>query len=470
MEIKHKCGIFGLYSTTPSHNIIGKTIDGLENLQHRGREAAGISYLDIQQEMTIYKNIGLVKNIFKTWGEELKPECYSCIGHVRYSTTKKKVYKVSSATQTIKDYNEIQPLYSNCSLGEFSLIHNGNIPQVNKLANHLGISLETHSDSEIFIQLIKKSNAPTWEERLINIINNISGVYCLIIQTKDALYGLKDQFGIHPLCLAKNNNLVCLSSESTYLADCKYIRELNPGELLKIDNTGYKTIYVKKNTTLNFCLFEIIYFMKHTSTINNNLVFSYRYIFGHKLGQCEDIIKKNDIQDKIFVTSIPNTAIPSAKGYAEALNIKYMPIFKKATGTGRTFILPDNNQRYTTNRKGLIIKNDINLNLYNSIILVDDSLVRGNTIRSIIEKLKMYGVKNIHLRISSPPVTNPCYYGIDIPTKTELLAHNRTTTEIADILGITSLRYLDYTEMSSIFDNKICGSCFTGKYNELLQF
>ena len=465
MKLKHKCGIFGLYSLSTNDSIILETILGLEKLQHRGREAAGISYINNLNELTIYKNLGLVKDIFKkdsSFNANIKT--ISCIGHVRYSTTKKKIY-----TNKRDEYNTIQPLWNICDLGEFSLVHNGNIPNISNMVKILNINLKTDSDSEIFIQLIKNTKYKTFEERLINIVDKVPGVFSLIIQTKTAIYGIKDRFGIRPLCLAKKNGKFCLSSESSYLADCNYIRELNCGEIIKIDKNDDKTIYIKDNVKPDFCLFEIIYFMKHTSIINNNTIETYRYIFGQKLGEKEDIIEYG--REDIFVADVPNTAIPSAKGYANSLNIKYMSVFEKRAGTGRTFILPNNTQRYTTNRIGLKIRANVDLSQCKSIILVDDSLVRGNTIRNIISKLKNYGVENIHLRIPSPPIKNACYYGIDIPTREELIAYNRSVDEIADILGITSVRYLEYKTMSSMFDNKVCGCCFTGEYDkELIDF
>ena len=463
MKLKHKCGIFGLY-TLNNNNIVLKTIKGLENLQHRGREAAGISYINKQNEISIYKNLGLVKEVFNENNFDNNVQSSSCIGHVRYSTAGKKTY-----TNKKDEYNTIQPLWGQCNLGEFSIVHNGNIPNIHNITKKLNIILKTDTDSEVFIQLIKYNNTNTFEEKLIKIIDTIPGVYSLIIQTKDAIYGIKDRFGVRPLCLAKKNGTYCFSSESSYLGECEFFRELECGEIVKIDKDGDKTIYIKDNVTPNFCLFETIYFMKHTSIINDNTIETYRYIFGQKLGETEDIIKYG--QKNIFVADIPNTAIPSAKGYANSLNIKYISLFEKKNGTGRTFILPNNKQRYTTNKIGLKIRDNINLENYKSIILVDDSLVRGNTIRNIIHKLKDFGIKDIHLRISAPPIRNACYYGIDIPTCKELIAYNKNVEEIANILGISTLRYLDYNVMSSMFNNKVCGSCFTGNYNnELIDF
>ena len=411
-------------------------------------------------EINIYKNFGLVKDIFLE--ENYLRPCISCIGHVRYSTTKKKTY-----TDKTKEFHLIQPLWNQCNLGEFAIVHNGNIPNVEHFTKKYKIVLETDSDSELFVQLIKNNLFSTWEEKFIHLVNTIPGIYSLIVQTKNAIYGIKDQFGMRPLCFGKNENTFCLSSESSYLAECSYIRELECGEILKLTNSGERTVYIKDNTNPQFCVFELIYFMKHTSKINNETVETYRYLFGQKLGEIEDIISYG--KENIFVTDIPNTAIPSAKGYAHSLNLRYLPIFEKKKGTGRTFILPNNTQRYTTNRIGLQIKTNLTINKYHSIILVDDSLVRGNTIRTIILKLKEYGFTTIHLRIASPPIRFPCYYGIDIPTKEELIAHQKTPDEIADILEITSLRYINYPTFSTLFTTGICGSCFTGKYNNKLH-
>tara|TARA_Y100001970_G_C14191433_1_gene835608 strand:- start:199 stop:1581 length:1383 start_codon:yes stop_codon:yes gene_type:complete len=453
--LKHKCGIFGLYSKNNHNNknIIVNTIKGLENLQHRGRESAGISYINEDGEITIYKNFGLVKDIFLQ--EHYHNPTLSCIGHVRYSTTKKQ-----NDANKDDEFKLIQPLWGECNLGEFSIVHNGNIPNVEEIIKKYKITLETTSDSEIFVQLLKKTTFNNWEDKIIYLVDTIPGIYSLIIQTRNSIYGIKDRYGMRPLCFAKNSNYSCFSSESSYLANCTYVKELECGEIIKLDNNGDRTIYIKDNCMPKFCVFEIIYFMKHTSIIHNKMIETYRYAFGQQLGYAEDII--NYGAKNTFVADIPNTAIPSAKGYAHSLNIKYLPIFEKKDGTGRTFILPTNKQRYTTNRIGLQIKDNINVDKYSSIILVDDSLVRGNTIKNIIKKVKEYGFTTIHLRISSPPIKHPCYYGIDIPTKEELIANNRTPEEIAHVLGISSLRYLHYEDMSSIFNHKICGECFTG--------
>tara|TARA_Y100001970_G_C14254069_1_gene873853 strand:+ start:3068 stop:4447 length:1380 start_codon:yes stop_codon:yes gene_type:complete len=457
MKLKKKCGIFGLFSIKYDNTLIDKTIIGLEHLQHRGREAAGISYYN--DNIVVYKNFGLVKSIFKDFKNN-NILVKSCIGHTRYSTTKKSNKSLS------EQFDNIQPLYS--ELYDFSLVHNGNIPNMDNIIKKYNITdMKTDSDSEIFVKLIQMSKKKTFDEKVIEIVDKIPGVYSLIIQTKEAIYGIKDRYGIRPLCLAHNGETFCLSSESTYTGECSYIRELLSSEVVKIDNNGVNTIYKNDTNISNFCLFERIYFMKHTSTMNNELIESQRYTFGYKLGESEDILEYNN--KHIIVVDIPNTAIPSAKGYADALNLKYTPIFEKISGTGRTFILPNNNSRYTTNRKGLKFKDNVTLDTTQSIVLVDDSLVRGNTIKSIVQKLHEYGITDIHLRISSPPVKYPCYYGIDIPTKEELLAYNHTIPEIENLLGITSLRYLDYDEMAKLYEGTHCGSCFTGKYNNELM-
>ena len=458
MELGHHCGLFGIYSSLPNKKIIQNTIVGLENLQHRGRESAGISFINSLQEISIYKNLGLVKEIFQSYEPE---STNSCIGHVRYSTTGKKSYK-----NKLDKMNTIQPLYGIGSTGEYAIAHNGNIPNVKHLAQKLGIALKSDSDSELFIQLIQQSQSASFEDKLIEIMNQIVGVYSLLIQTPKAIYAIKDRYGVRPLCISQNQNIYCISSESTYTAGCHFLRELCPGEIVKIDESGHKTIYQwgeKSPVKPSFCLFEIIYFMKHTSRIYNNTINNYRYQFGFKLGEQEDIIKGKHH----LITSIPNAAIPSAKGYADAIRLPYTPVFMKKDGTGRTFILPTKQQRYNTNRIGLKIRDNIDLTQIKSIVLVDDSLVRGNTIANIISKIKQFRVQEIHLRIPSPPIRSQCYYGIDIPTKEELIAHNRTPEEIAKILGITSLRYLDYSTMSQMFDNTVCGCCFTGKYEKL---
>jgi len=460
-DIKHKCGIFGIFKIGDSgKDIITETINGLDSLQHRGRESGGISYVNNKNELVVYKNIGLIKEIFKDKQFPDGSNTISCIGHTRYSTTGKKNYK------TLEDrLRTVQPL-----LGEIALVHNGNIPNVSKIELKLGLSLKTDSDSEIFIQYINKlGDGLTFEEKLIEIVNNIPGVYSLIIQTTNALYAIKDRYGVHPLCLAMKDSKYCLSSESTYIANCDFVREINAGEILKIDKNGLTSIYQHDSslTAPAFCLFELIYFMRHTSIMYDERIDTYRYKFGYKLGEIEQI----DFCKDMVVVAIPNTAIPSAKGYAAATGLNYVSLFEKRKGTGRTFILPTNTQRYNTNRVGLKIKDDVDITGLKSVILVDDSLVRGNTIRTIIEKIKEFGVEEIHLRIPSPPIKSQCYYGIDIPTKEELIANGRTESEIATVLEINSVKYLDYEIMSKMFNGTVCGCCFTGKYDKsLLDF
>lgn len=458
MTIKKKCGIFAIYDNKDCYD---NMINGLKLLQHRGQDSAGISYISASSsEIKIKKNIGLVKEVFNNFNPN--EIIYQSIGHVRYSTCRK-----TSLENQIK---ETQPLYGKSNIGKFTLAHNGNIPNTEKLKIKYEIKDEIkdeiESDTIILLKIIEKLSKKfnNWNDIFIDIINKIEGTYCLLIQTFNNIYIIRDSHGIRPLCIGKRENGgYCISSESIALQEYKLIRNVMPGEIIELSNNEIKTIYKKNIKNTKFCSFEYIYFMRSKSITNNNInnnIEKMRYESGYEMGLNEEKIEENSI-----VLCAPNTGIPAAKGFAKATNLIYYDYIEKKKDTNRTFILPTNEDRI----KACDNKYIYDIKMKNKIIyIIDDSIVRGNTLKSIINKINEIGVKKIHLRITSPPVISPCYFGIDIPTNRELIAYNKSVNEVRKHFGATTLKYMDIKLMKKIFNEPICTSCFDGKYDKKL--
>jgi amidophosphoribosyltransferase len=451
-KINDKCGIFGIVN---NYNISNNLINGLHLLQHRGRESAGITYVK-NDEQKFYGDIGLVKNIFKNFNEKINIG----IGHVRYSTRKKILIN--------NKINEIQPFIGhskNNKLGNFSLAHNGNIPNINNLKYKFNIFFDTDNDTLIIIKIIEylTSIYDNWLDIFIHIIHNIQGVYCFIILTNNGIYAIRDTYGVRPLCIGHKNNGYCISSESIALQDYELIREINPGEIILVNYEKFTSLYQRNKFEFNqFCSFEYIYFMNNNSIHYNNIINNLRYQCGFQLGLQENI---TDINYNNIVLSIPNTAIPGGKGFAKAVRLNYFDYIKKKENSGRTFILPTDKERtFECDNIFEFNENIRNKNVY----IIDDSIVRGNTLKSIVKKLKNIGVNNIHLRIISPPVISECYFGIDIPTKSELIANKNSIENIKNELNVDSLKYFSLDDMKIIFGNNICTSCFDKTYNHHL--
>jgi amidophosphoribosyltransferase len=455
MSISDKCGIFAIYDNT---DISNKMINGLSLLQHRGRESAGISYFcENCDQICTFKNLGLVNKVFTDFNKKFNIG----IGHVRYSTRKK--------TSLENKLKETQPIECN----SFSLAHNGNIPNVHKLKEKYDIHYETESDTIILVKIIEKLflKYKNWTDVFIEIVHNIKGVYCLVVLVENIIYAIRDSYGVRPLCIGKNESGYCIASESCALQDYKLIRDIKAGEIIKLyqinDEIKYESIYQYHDEEGEkrglFCSFEYIYFMKMNTIHNKRRVENLRCQLGYELGLTEEKVDRTSV-----VLSIPNTAIPGAKGFASAIGLEYHNYITKNDGIGRTFILPTHEERIAAcNEKFSYSPLLKDLNIY----IVDDSIVRGNTIQTIIKNLKKIGVRKIHLRITAPPVISECYYGIDIPTKTELIAYNRTIDEICQELGATTLKYLDLDIMKKVFNSNgenNCTHCFDGKYDKKL--
>ena len=468
------CGILGIYNFFSNTKITLELQNQLKKIQHRGQDSYGY-YLNYKSfEKNIHK-LGIIES------QTILNSYKIGMGHNRYATSYNKE----------KCKNEmIQPFTSsNFRLGKFTLVHNGNINNLEAVRKLFHLNKENDkllNDSQILVRIIEESKEYNLENTLINIMTQVEGIFNLIIyhNSSDSIYALKDKFGNRPLCIGENRRGFCVVSETVGLGNYEYLREINPGEIVKIDNTGYKTIYQKKHRN-QVCLFEYIYLQNKESlsqeiTYEENKptvrVIDIRRDFGEELARKEKYIFNDRNRNNIVVIGAPNTGIPIGESYAECLDLPYNQFISKRKGSQRSFIQPNQESRLLECYRKFII--DEKFSLENKIVFfVDDSLVRGNTIQIIVDLLKSYKPRELHIRIASPEVKNPCYYGIDIPTHEELVMHNYSAIELSKKLGINSLVFLKTEDMEFVLKKNLklekgntCMGCFDGKYDKLLEF
>ncbi|KUO49976.1 MAG: amidophosphoribosyltransferase [Desulfitibacter sp. BRH_c19] len=443
---KDECGVFAIYS--PDTDVSALTYYGLYSLQHRGQESAGIAVSD-GEKIQLYKNMGLVSEVFD---EEILAR-YSgkmAIGHVRYSTTGE------------SNILNAQPLLFHYLQGQLALVHNGNLTNANHWRNNLqttGSVFQTTSDTEVFVNLIARYSQNPIEEALMKCMIDLKGAYALIVMTENKLVGVRDPFGIRPLCLGRlGKDGYILASESCALdvVGAEFIRDVEPGEIIVIDENGYKSIKVPTRSKGALCSFEYIYIARPDSIIDGKSVNLIRKRMGNILA------KENNIEADL-VCPVPDSGIVAAFGYAEGSGIPLAEGLMKNRYVGRTFIQPSQELRELSVRLKL---NPIRPVIEGKdIILVDDSIVRGTTSRKLISLLKKAGAKKVHLVISSPPVLHPCYYGIDIVSREELIAAQNEVEEIRNHIGADSLKYLSLPGLlEALEEDKFCQACFNGKY------
>lgn len=464
------CGIIGIYNFFSNTRITNEIQKGLQALQHRGQDSHGY-LLDYKNQHKVIKHLGLIKpytilNSYKT-----------ALGHTRYATSK-----------NTSSENSIQPLLGNHSkLGEFYLIHNGNINNLKQFNSNLDLDSDLN-DSHMLVRYIETNLKSTFEGILTQLITEINGIYNLLIYhpANDTVYALKDKFGNRPLCIGNNRRGYCIASESVALLEYDYLREIKKGELVRIDNNGEQSIFIH-NGFSQVCLFEYIYLQKPDSLVSdkhiaieyekpNLTIRDIRKCFGEELARKETYTINFSNRNNIVVIGAPNTGIPIGEAFAKKLDIPYQQFLQKKKGTHRSFIQKDTQSRLEECSKKFL--RDTSIDITNKIVFfVDDSLVRGNTIKSVINLLKSFKPKEIHFRISSPEVKYPCYNGIDIPTKEELIMNHYSIEEFIKELDIQSLIFLSTTEMEYVLQKNVgfskkntCMSCFDGKYHPLLDF
>ncbi|ERI94449.1 amidophosphoribosyltransferase [Clostridiales bacterium oral taxon 876 str. F0540] len=445
-KFKEECGVFGIYSREDL-DIASITYYGLYALQHRGQESAGIAVSD-GENVICHKEMGLVTEVFnKSVLNEMKG--ISAIGHVRYSTTGS------------SNVNNAQPILGRYKLGNIAIAHNGNLVNADIIRDLLedgGCIFQTTNDSEVILNLIARGAKRGIEQAVLDAIQAVKGSYAIVILTEDKLIGVRDQNGIRPLCIGKLNDSYILCSESCALDSigAELVRDVRPGEIVIIDENGIKSINFSERAKQEVCAFEYIYFARPDSTIDGINVYSSRVKAG------EELYKENPIKADIVI-GVPDSGVPAAVGYSKASGIPYEIGFVKNRYVGRTFISPSQELR----EKAVSVKlNPLKVNIEGkSVVLIDDSIIRGTTSRRLVEALRKAGAKEVHFRIASPVVKYPCYFGIDTPYRKELIGAQLDIEDIRDEIGVDSLSYLSLEGLlKSLGSNKFCLGCFNGVY------
>jgi len=444
--MKEYCGVVGIYG---HKNAAQLTYLALYALQHRGEESTGIVSFD-KNKVYQHKGMGLVGSIFKE--ENLKKlKGATAIGHVRYSTT---------GSSTVKN---VQPLLINHKRGYIAVAHNGNLTNSVELRNELedsGSILQTTMDSELILHYLVRDKQNNYREKMVSIMDKLEGAYSFVLMINDAIYAMRDPHGFRPLCLGKLGEGYIVASETCALdmVQATYIRDIEPGEVVIIDKSGLTSLKTPNPKNHAFCIFENIYFSRPDSNVFTKSVYLSRKNLGRMLA-------KESPVEADMVMPIPDSGTYAALGYAEESKIPLEMAFVRNHYIGRTFIQPS---QLIRDFKVKIKLNPIR-DLLNGkrVIIVEDSIVRGTTSRGRVRALRQAGVKEIHMRVSCPPLISPCFYGIDFPTKKELIAANHTIEEIREFIGVDSLKYLSLDGMLKAMilpREEFCTACFTGNY------
>ena len=451
-RLREECGVFGVFGQADAAAL---TALGLHALQHRGQEAAGIVTFD-GNHFHSHRAMGHVGDNFGSEAViQLLPGS-AAVGHNRYSTT--------GATAP----RNIQPLFADFESGGFAIAHNGNLTNAGQLRRRLisrGCLFQSTTDTEVIIHLIAISEFNTVVDRLIDALRQVQGAYSLVAMTDDSVIGLRDPMGVRPLVLGALDGGHILASESCALdiIGAEFVRDIEPGELLLIDAAGIHSLKPFAATPPRFCIFEYIYFSRPDSKVEGVGVYEARKRIGAELARESHIAAD-------VVVPVPDSGVPSAMGYAEEAGLPYELGIIRNHYVGRTFIEPTDNIRHL----GVKLKHNANRDIISGkrIILIDDSIVRGTTSTKIVEMIRNAGASEVHMRIASPPTAHSCFYGVDTPQRSELLAANHDIEEMAKVIGVDTLAFLSidglYRAMGLAGRDRTapqyCDACFSGDY------
>lgn len=447
-KLKEECGVIGIYGPG-LNNISQLAYFGLHALQHRGQESAGIA-ANKGGEIHYYKEMGLVQEVFSDEIiERLQGDI--AIGHVRYSTTGESY--VTNA----------QPLVVHHKGGAIALAHNGNLVNANTIREELedeGVIFQTSIDSEVIANMIARGHKQGIETAIKNTMKQIRGSYALVITCGKKLIGVRDPHGLRPLCIGKIDGGYVLSSENCAfnVIGAEFIRDVEPGEMVIIEDNQIKSIKYESNAKKALCSFEFVYFARPDSVLDGQSV----YVSRRNAGK---ILAKEHPVDADLVIAVPDSGTVAAIGYAQESKIPFGEGLIKNRYVGRTFIQPDQRMRERSVRLKLnVLKDNV---AGKRIVMVDDSIVRGTTSGKIVEMLKAAGAKEVHVRVCSPPVKYSCYFGIDTPSRKNLVGAVHSVEEIREMIGADSLGYLSIEGLiksTSMETCSLCSACFSGDY------
>ncbi len=451
-KMHEECGVFGVYGHEDAATL---TALGLHALQHRGQESSGIVSYD-GHKFFVHRGLGLVDDIFNDTTIISKLQGHYAIGHNRYATTGETLLR------------NVQPLYAELSFGGFTVAHNGNLTNAMTIRDeliHRGAIFQCTSDTEVIIHLVALSKKPTVLERLVESLQSLKGAYSLICFAEGRMIGVRDPNGFRPLVLGRLNGAHILASETCAfdIIGAEFVRNIEPGEMVVITPEGVQSHRPFARAASKFCIFEYIYFARPDSVIDNKSVYEMR----KKIGQ---VLAQEAPCDVDLVVPVPDSGVPAALGYAQETGIPFELGIIRNHYVGRTFIEPTQKIRHL----GVKRKHNGNRGAIEGkrIVLVDDSIVRGTTSKKIVEMMRQAGAREVHMRISSPPITHGCFYGIDTPSRKDLLASSHSIQDIADFIAVDSLAFIStdglYRAMDEAARNaaqpQYCDACFTGDY------
>ncbi len=444
-EIKDECGIFGIYGNDEASKI---TYLGLYALQHRGQESCGIASSDTVN-VYFHKSLGLVNDVFKeNTLSQLKGK--NAIGHVRYSTAGETLLK------------NAQPLVADYYFGSISVAHNGNITNARIIKEELeenGSIFSSTSDTEVVIHLIASSTESLLIDRVTNSLKKLKGAYSFLFLSEKEMIAARDPFGFRPLVIGRLNGSIVFASETCALdlINAEYLRDVKPGEVILVDKEGIKSFYPFELEKKSDCVFELIYFSRPDSMFNGKSIYKLRIQMGKELARESGV-------DADITIPVPDSGVPAALGFSKESGIDFEMGFTRNHYVGRTFIEPKKAIRHFGVKVKLNPVPDVIKN--KRVVVVDDSVVRGTTSKKIVDMLKLAGAKEIHLRLSSPMVISPCFYGIDTPVKEELMASKYTEKEINAKLGANTTKFLSIEGLRRAVGNgmNFCEACFSSVY------
>lgn len=456
-KLREECGVFGIFGT---RDAAAHAALGLHALQHRGQEAAGIVTAN-GELFHSFRAPGLVGDSFADPKVINGLPGHAAIGHVRYATTGATVMR------------NVQPLFAEFAFGGLSLAHNGNLTNALHLRDRLvseGSLFQSTTDTEVIVHLIARSKAPTVLERLIDSLKEIEGAYSLVVMTQNELIGVRDPLGVRPLVLGSLDGAFVLASETCALdiLGATHIRDIEPGEVIVISESGLESLRPFEPAPERFCVFEYVYFARPDSVVENHDVYAVRKRIGAELA------RESSLPCDVIIP-VPDSGVPAAIGFAEEAGVPFDLGIVRNHYVGRTFIEPTDSIRHL----GVKLKHNANRALISGkrVVLVDDSIVRGTTSMKIVNMVRSAGASEVHMRIASPPITNSCFYGVDTPERSKLLAANHSVDEIAKLIGVDSLSFLSIDGLYRAVGEagragearSYCDACFTGDYPTRLR-